>query len=147
MAQLGGAAALILAQVTALLVSLWPNAATARLARIRASGHDKAAGAAVEADDDPWWKDALVLMLGAYTFLIIMVKTTLEYEYNVIVSETSTTEEEKGAKFPTSKAPISAVSHSFWLIFGRAIISRNGLEAWMLFFGTRARGTLTLKRR
>ena len=37
-AQLGGAAALILAQVTALLVSLWPNAASARLARIRASG-------------------------------------------------------------------------------------------------------------
>ena len=37
------------------------------------------------------------------------------------------------AKFPTSKAPISAVFHSFWLIFGRAIISRNGLEAWMLF--------------
>ena len=39
----------------------------------------------------------------------------------------------KRAKFPTSKAPISAVFHSFWLIFGRAIISRNGLEAWMLF--------------
>jgi len=42
-------------------------------------------------------------------------------------------EQEKGAKFPTSKAPISAVFHSFRLIFGRAIISRNGLEAWMLF--------------
>jgi hypothetical protein len=41
--------------------------------------------------------------------------------------------QEKRAKFPTSKAPISAVFHSFWLIFGRAIISRNGLEAWMLF--------------
>ena len=41
--------------------------------------------------------------------------------------------QEKGAKFPTSKAPISAVFHSFRLIFGRAIISRNGLEAWMLF--------------
>ena len=39
----------------------------------------------------------------------------------------------KRAKFPTSKAPISAVFHSFWLTFGRAIISRNGLEAWMLF--------------
>ena len=39
----------------------------------------------------------------------------------------------KRAKFPTSKAPISAIFHSFWLIFGRAIISRNGLEAWMLF--------------
>ena len=39
----------------------------------------------------------------------------------------------KRAKFPTSKAPISAVFHSFRLIFGRAIISRNGLEAWMLF--------------
>ena len=39
------------------------------------------------------------------------------------------------------------VFHSFRLMFGRAIISRNGLEAWMLFFGTRARGKLTLKRR
>ena len=39
----------------------------------------------------------------------------------------------KRAKFPTSKAPISAIFHSFRLIFGRAIISRNGLEAWMLF--------------
>ena len=44
------------------------------------------------------------------------------------------------------KAPISAVLHSFRRIFGRAIISRNGLEAWMPFYGTRARGTLTLKR-
>ena len=41
--------------------------------------------------------------------------------------------QEKRAKFPTSKAPISAVFHSFRLIFGRAIISWNGLEAWMLF--------------
>ena len=40
--------------------------------------------------------------------------------------------QEKRAKFPTSKAPISVGFHSFWLIFGRAIISRNGLEAWML---------------
>jgi len=41
--------------------------------------------------------------------------------------------QEKSAKFPTSKAPLSAVFHSFRLIFGRAIISRNGLETWMLF--------------
>ena len=41
--------------------------------------------------------------------------------------------QQKRAKFPTSKAHISAVFHSFRLIFGRAIISRNGLEAWMLF--------------
>jgi hypothetical protein len=39
----------------------------------------------------------------------------------------------KRAKFPTSKAPFSAVFHSFRLIFGRAIISRSGLEAWMFF--------------
>ena len=45
----------------------------------------------------------------------------------------STAGQEKRAKFPTSKAPISAVFHSFWLTFGRAIISWNGLEAWMLF--------------
>ena len=37
--------------------------------------------------------------------------------------------QDKRAKFQTSKPHISAVSHSFWLIFGRAIISRNGLEA------------------
>ena len=41
--------------------------------------------------------------------------------------------QQKRAKFPTSKAPISAVFHSFRLILGRAIISWNGLEAWMLF--------------
>ena len=41
--------------------------------------------------------------------------------------------QDKRAKFPTSKPHISAVFHSFWLIFGRAIISRNGLEAWMIF--------------
>jgi serine/threonine protein phosphatase PrpC len=40
---------------------------------------------------------------------------------------------EKGAKFPTSKAPLSVVFHSFRLIFGRAIISRKSLEAWTLF--------------
>ena len=43
--------------------------------------------------------------------------------------------QQKRAKLPTSKAHISAVFHSFWLIFGRAIISRNGLEALMLFSG------------
>ena len=37
--------------------------------------------------------------------------------------------QQKRAKFPTSKAHISAVFHSFRLIFERAIISRNGLEA------------------
>jgi len=39
----------------------------------------------------------------------------------------------KRAKFPTSKAHSSAAFHSFRLILGRAIISWNGLEAWMLF--------------
>jgi hypothetical protein len=43
--------------------------------------------------------------------------------------------QDKRAKFPTSKAPFSAVFHSFRLIFGQAIISRNGLDAWMLFPG------------
>ena len=37
----------------------------------------------------------------------------------------------KEREFPTS---ISAVFHSFRLIFGRAIISRNGLDAWMFSF-------------
>ena len=60
--------------------------------------------------------------------------------------------QEKSANFPTSKAPLSVVFHSFRLILGRAMISRNGLEAGMLLSGTlgdafSARGTLTLKRR
>ena len=39
----------------------------------------------------------------------------------------------KRAKFPTSKAPLSVMFHSFRLILGRAIISRSTLEAWILF--------------
>ena len=41
--------------------------------------------------------------------------------------------QEKGATFPTSKAPMSAVFHSFRLIFGRSIIPRSALEACVLF--------------
>jgi succinate-semialdehyde dehydrogenase/glutarate-semialdehyde dehydrogenase len=41
--------------------------------------------------------------------------------------------QQKRANFPTSKAPFSAVFHSFRLLFGRAIISRSGLDAWALF--------------
>ena len=50
---------------------------------------------------------------------------------------------ETGATCPTSKAPISAVFHSFRLILGRAIISRGRADA---FPGTHARETPTLKR-
>ena len=54
---------------------------------------------------------------------------------------------EKGAKFPTSKAPLSAVFRSFRLIFGRAIIPRSGLEAWMLFPERARAEKITSKRR
>ena len=52
---------------------------------------------------------------------------------DMLVARRRISGQHKRANFPTSKAPISAVCHSFRLIFGRAIISRNGLEAWMLF--------------
>ena len=40
------------------------------------------------------------------------------------------------------KAPISVVSHSFRLIFRRAIVARSDLEAWMFFsWNARARNT------
>ena len=48
--------------------------------------------------------------------------------------------EETGATCATSKAPLSAAFHSLRPIFGRAIIPRSTLEAWMLF-PERARGT------
>ena len=55
-------------------------------------------------------------------------------DFGVVASKcTATTGARRGRKFPTSKAPLSAVFHSFWLIFGRAIIYRNSLDAWMLF--------------
>jgi len=40
--------------------------------------------------------------------------------------------QEKGAKFPNFKGS-SVVFRSFRLIFGRAIISRSALDAWVLF--------------
>ena len=46
------------------------------------------------------------------------------------LSVESATGREKGAKFP--KAALSTVSHSFRLMFGRAIIPRSALEARML---------------
>ena len=49
--------------------------------------------------------------------------------------------QQKRAKFPTSKAHISAAFHSFRLIFGRAIISRSGLDAWILSRNGLARNT------
>ena len=52
--------------------------------------------------------------------------------YENYIQARSMAGQQKRAKFPTSKAPISAVFHSFRLIFGRAIISRDGLAAWML---------------
>ena len=86
-----------------------------------------------------WWQPALDAGPPAAQFLVSDIHIILSYPLEP--------GQQKGAKFPTSKAPISADFHSFRLIFGRAIISRNGLEAWMFFSGTRARGTLTLKRR
>ena len=58
---------------------------------------------------------------------------------------TSSLGQEKGANLPTSKAPLPAVSRSFRPMLGRAIVPRNGVDAWMAFSGPRARGTLTLK--
>ena len=53
---------------------------------------------------------------------------------DVDLSDRGEREVEHAARLRAAKeAPISAIFHSFRLIFGRAIISRNGLEAWMLF--------------
>ena len=55
--------------------------------------------------------------------------------------------QEKGEKLPTLEAHISIVFHSFWLIFGRAIISRGELKACHAFLSDIASRTPTLKRR
>ena len=93
----------------------------------------------------PSYFEALValtlLPVLAAVFLTVVHFARLRYSRS-----SRLTGQEKRATCPTSKAPLSAVFHSFRLIFGRAIISWNGLEAWMLISGTRARGTLTLKR-
>ena len=58
------------------------------------------------------------------------------YRSRTAVSCALASGQQKGAKIPTSKAPISVVFHSFRLIFPRAIISRSNLE----------RGRLSLER-
>ena len=50
-------------------------------------------------------------------------------QITIVLDRASQPGQEKGAKFPTSKAHISVVFHSFRLNFGRVIISRNGFEA------------------
>jgi hypothetical protein len=54
---------------------------------------------------------------------------------------------DKGATFPTSKAPRSAAVRSFRPRFGRAIVSRSGLDAWTLLPERARTGTLASKRR
>ena len=74
----------------------------------------------------------------AHSNLGVLLKSKRDFEgaeRHYLAAIRSNPGQEKRAKFPTSKAPISAAFHSFRLPFGRAIISRNGLEAWMLFPG------------
>merc|ERR1711965_1008607 len=59
-------------------------------------------------------------------YTIFLVDTGLQFvtayfeeTVRMWVFEPFYTGQEKGAKFPTSKAHISVVFHSFWLIFGR----------------------------
>ena len=75
---------------------------------------------------------AAVLLVGG---VVILLTWSENYGERAGGADSSYAARETGATFPTSKAPLSAAFHSFRLIFGRAIISRNGLEAWMLFPG------------
>ena len=79
-----------------------------------------ACGAALPLAARPFCKPALILVVTIFGLVLGSVGAFL-------------TGRETRATFPASKAPISVVFHSFRLIFGRAIISRNGLEAWVLF--------------
>ena len=79
-----------------------------------------ACGAALPLAARPFCKPALILVVTIFGLVLGSIGAF-------------PTGRETRATFPASKAPISVVFHSFRLIFGRAIISRNGLEAWMLF--------------
>ena len=70
---------------------------------------------------------------NAHAHAVLLAAHAASMARDAAAMDPSLSGQEKRAKFPISKAPISAVFHSFRLIFGRAIISRNGLEAWMLF--------------
>ena len=63
-------------------------------------------------------------------------RSALEGLAQILGSETRCTPEgvRRGRELPTSKAPLSADVHSFRLTLGRAIVSRNGLEARALCF-------------
>ena len=86
-------------------------------------------------DDDLAWGDERFFVVGALATLQVGpdAGNLTGARRAADVCAANLAGQQKGAKFPTSKAHISAVFHSFRLIFGRAIISRNGLEAWMCF--------------
>ena len=79
-----------------------------------------------------YWRNGILLAPAAAELLADAMDGALSAE-GARLLDACRSGPRKGATFPTSKAHISAVFHSFGLIFGRAVISRNGLEAWMLF--------------
>ena len=79
-----------------------------------------------------YWRNGILLAPAAAELLADAMDGALSAD-GARLLDACRSGQRKRAKFPTSKAHISAVFHSFRLIFGQAIISRNGLEAWMLF--------------
>ncbi|KAH8063966.1 ATPase [Aureococcus anophagefferens] len=89
-----------------------------------------------EADRDDQRETTHVASYGAATAVVVTASLVGAVAFFRSTSRASTRLHDgalqgskKRAKFPTSKAPFSAVFHSFWLIFGRAIVSRNGALA------------------
>ena len=70
------------------------------------------------------------------------VMTVEVYADTPVVDLKATIGAGKESEMPNFKGSSLGRVHSFRLIFGRAIISRNGLEAWVLF----RNGTLVSKR-
>ena len=66
-----------------------------------------------------------------FNFVCEIPKCTRK-KFEVATNEGATQGSTRVRRWPTSKAHISVAFHSFWLIFGRVIISRNGVEAWTL---------------
>ena len=85
-AKVCGPDGLVLAQVATLIIAVIPNARTMHLAKSRQKESDDTVVVHQRQNNNNWKRDWLILCLAGYTFAVIVVKTTVEYEYNVVFS-------------------------------------------------------------
>ena len=98
---------------------------------------------------ESFWKLCypLLVTIAAQVIIVVSIAQAVAGDDGVRAADVSATGRETRATFPTSQAPPSAAFRLYRLIFGRAIIPRSALDAWMLFLERARAEHSKLKRR